>query len=610
MGTTISQLPAAGALTANELLYVVQGGADRRATVAQVLAPHAARTDNPHNVTAAQVNAYTKAEVDALVQAAQGLNIPGLPAAGTVAGNELTILVQGGVTVRGTVDDMLRIGTRVAAASHAHALADVVGLQAALDGKANLSHAHAIGDVTGLIVALNGKADTTHSHAIAEVAGLQAALNGKANTVHSHSLADLGGVQAALDAKANLSHSHAIADVSGLQAALDGKAATAHAHAIADVTGLAAALAGKASTGAIGTSGLTSPSGVLLGRFAAGTGDVQAITIGAGLALDGSGVLTASGGGGGGGAVSSVAGLTGAISAAALKGALAIVWGDVGGKPTFATVATSGAYSDLSGRPSLGTAAGRDVGTIAGTVAAGDDPRLSDARTPTTHTHTAAQITDGATVFAAAAHTHAIAGVTGLQTALDGKSNVGHGHGAFSGATAGAGGSAGFVPAPAAGDQGRFLRGDGTWAVGGGAQTSGGNTWSGTQVYGGATLDGPQFKAHRFLSANKGTVSSGTVTFTVSDAPHQRLQCGGALTLAFTGWAPAGSFSDMMLELVNGGGVNLSWPVAINWIKADGTTTTSFGSNGVTLTSGTTNRDWVYLWTVDGGTTIFGKIVR
>jgi len=47
--------------------------------------------------------------------------------------------------------------------------------------------------------------------------------------------------------------------------------------------------------------------------------------------------------------------------------------------PILATVATSGAYSDLSGKPTLGTSASRDVGTIAGTVAAGDDSRITGA---------------------------------------------------------------------------------------------------------------------------------------------------------------------------------------------------------------------------------------
>lgn len=69
-------------------------------------------------------------------------------------------------------------------------------------------------------------------------------------------------------------------------------------------------------------------------------------------------------------------------------------------------VATSGNYSDLVGLPTLGSASALNVsgGAVAasGEVVKGDDTRLSDARTPTTHSHSIAQ-------------------VTGLQTALDGK---------------------------------------------------------------------------------------------------------------------------------------------------------------------------------------------
>ena len=49
----------------------------------------------------------------------------------------------------------------------------------------------------------------------------------------------------------------------------------------------------------------------------------------------------------------------------------------------------------------LGGAATLNVGTAAGTVAAGNDSRLSDARTPTAHTHAAANITDFAAAVAA-----------------------------------------------------------------------------------------------------------------------------------------------------------------------------------------------------------------
>jgi hypothetical protein len=66
-----------------------------------------------------------------------------------------------------------------------------------------------------------------------------------------------------------------------------------------------------------------------------------------------------------------------------------------------ATVATTGAYADLSGKPTLGTAAALDVAAAgdaaAGQVVKGNDSRLTDARTPTAHTQTASTISDSTT---------------------------------------------------------------------------------------------------------------------------------------------------------------------------------------------------------------------
>lgn len=45
--------------------------------------------------------------------------------------------------------------------------------------------------------------------------------------------------------------------------------------------------------------------------------------------------------------------------------AAAVTWSTLTGKPTFATVATSGAYSDLTGKPTLGTAAAQATGAFA-----------------------------------------------------------------------------------------------------------------------------------------------------------------------------------------------------------------------------------------------------
>ena len=79
---------------------------------------------------------------------------------------------------------------------------DLAGTAAAptvpgLAGKANTSHAHAIADTTGLQAALDGKqaagsyATAVHAHVIADTTGLQTALNGKALSSHTHDAGDV-----------------------------------------------------------------------------------------------------------------------------------------------------------------------------------------------------------------------------------------------------------------------------------------------------------------------------------------------------------------------------------------------------------------------------------
>lgn len=63
-------------------------------------------------------------------------------------------------------------------------------------------------------------------------------------------------------------------------------------------------------------------------------------------------------------------------------------------------------------------------------------------------------------------HKHNISDVNNLQATLDGKSPTSHTHANFRGATASAAGTAGFVPAPVAGDNNsKYLKADGTWTV-------------------------------------------------------------------------------------------------------------------------------------------------
>src|SRR5215813_10309288 len=74
---------------------------------------------------------------------------------------------------------------------------------------------------------------------------------------------------------------------------------------------------------------------------------------------------------------------------------------------------------------------------------------------------------------------------------------------------------------------------------------------------------------------NKGTVSSGTVTFTQSEGAKQKLTVGGAITIAYAGWPASGIYADLEIELVNGGSASITWP-SVNWMNGDGTSSTTF----------------------------------
>jgi len=121
---------------------------------------------------------------------------------------------------------------------HTHNISDVVNLQTELNGKAAAIHTHVIANVDGLQTELDGKSDVGHTHTTAAIEGLTATLDGKSNVGHTHTTADIDGLDATLDGKSDVGHKHIIADVENLQEELDGKAAAVHTHTIANVNGL------------------------------------------------------------------------------------------------------------------------------------------------------------------------------------------------------------------------------------------------------------------------------------------------------------------------------------------------------------------------------------
>ena len=117
------------------------------------------------------------------------------------------------------------------------------------------------------------------------------------------------------------------------------------------------------------------------------------------------------------------------------------------------------------------------------------------------------------------------------------------------------------------------------------------------------------FATNDVKDGSVGYFNSGTTNaLDYANGHHQRWAPNtGAQTLSVTNWPTSGTLGELLIEGVNLGAATITWPT-ISWIKSDGTTTTTFASNGVTLQA--SGIDWVLLWTRDAGTTIYGKIVR
>lgn len=119
---------------------------------------------------------------------------------------------------------------------HIHDIADVTGLQTALDSKSDDNHTHAYASLTAIPATFtpsaHGHAWTeitakpttftpeTHQHAIADITNLSTTLTGKSDTGHSHAWTEITGKPTTFTPA---THSHAISDVTNLQTTLDGK---------------------------------------------------------------------------------------------------------------------------------------------------------------------------------------------------------------------------------------------------------------------------------------------------------------------------------------------------------------------------------------------------
>lgn len=122
---------------------------------------------------------------------------------------------------------------------------------------------------------------------------------------------------------------------------------------------------------------------------------------------------------------------------------------------------------------------------------------------------------------------------------------------------------------------------------------------------------GPTGPQNIALFTDLGSVGS-TPTLSWATYGYQKMTVTGAVTVSFSGIPAPPSVGELWLEIINGGAYTLNWPV-INWIKTDGTMVANSANAPIPSAAGTlqsSGTDFVFIWTRDGGSTYFGKVLR
>ena len=149
--------------------------------------------------------------------------------------------------------------------------------------------------------------------------------------------------------------------------------------------------------------------------------------------------------------------------------------------------------------------------------------------------------------------------------------------------------------------------------VTGTAAVLGANTFTGAQVLSDQQVSRAMLIDAGYTVYDKGNVSNATFDIAYTAGSIQTYTAtGSTVTITTSAWPPTGNLGEVLLIATNAGAYTHSWP-AWNWIKPDGTTTTSIATYLAANTGRTALQssgvDQILVWTRDAGTTIYAKLV-
>lgn len=114
-------------------------------------------------------------------------------------------------------------------------------------------------------------------------------------------------------------------------------------------------------------------------------------------------------------------------------------------------------------------------------------------------------------------------------------------------------------------------------------------------------------KSDSKMTSKSYSLSAGIAAVNYTESVYHKITVDAAQAITFGGFTN-GKVGSVVLEMINGGAAAITWPANLKWIAPDGSFVTSLADMSVTLNSA--GKDFITVFSEDGGTTLYGKVVR